>query len=241
MNMKGKVAIDDKKQTPLKDIAVSLMNEDGEVMQAGTTDENGIFIFTYLPVDSTVYLSIDEKTLATFSKGTKVLLLDEGDNVVSKTSASHPEFALTNLPPEKNSLSKLYMEDVWVPFLTNAKNAELKVVEPVYFDVGKWEILPEAKMVLNKAIVVLKGNEKYSIEVSAHTDSRGDEKSNQELSEKRANAAKEYMASKGVNANQITTKGHGETKPLNRCVDGINCTEDEYAVNRRMEFIIKRK
>ena len=115
------------------------------------------------------------------------------------------------------------------------------MVEPVYFEVGKWEILPEVKMVLNKAIVVLKGNEKYSIEVSAHTDSRGDEKFNQELSEKRANAAKEYMASKGVNANQITTKGHGETKPLNRCVDGINCTEDEYIVNRRMEFIIKRK
>jgi len=241
MNMKGKVAIDDKKQTPLKDIAVSLMNEEGEVMQAGATDENGIFIFTYLPVDSTVYLSIDEKTLASFSKGTKVLLLDEGDNVVSKTSTSHPEFELTNLPPEKNSLSKLYMEDAWVPFLSNTKNAELKVVEPVYFDVGKWEILPDAKMVLNKAIAVLKSNAKYSIEVSAHTDSRGDEKSNQELSEKRANAAKEYMVSKGVNTNQITTKGYGETKPLNRCVDGVNCTEDEYAVNRRMEFIIKRK
>lgn len=241
MNMKGKVALDDKKQTPLKSIAISLMNEDGEVMQAGTTDENGTFIFTYLPVDSTVYLSIDEKTLASFSKGTKVLLLDEGDNVVSKTSTSHPEFELTNLPPEKNSLSKIYMEDAWVPFLSDVKNAELKVVEPVYFDVGKWEILPDAKRVLNKAIAVLKSNEKYSIEVSAHTDSRGDAKSNQELSEKRASAAKDYMVSKGVSASQISTKGYGETKPLNRCGDGVTCTEDEYAVNRRMEFVIKRK
>ncbi|HEY4798128.1 MAG TPA: OmpA family protein [Bacteroidia bacterium] len=240
MNMRGKVALDDKKQTPLKDITVSLMNDNQEVMQAGTTDENGIFVFTYLPVDSTVYLSIDEKTLASFSKGTKVLLLDEGDQVVGKTTTSHPEFELTNLPPEKNTITKIYMEDAWVPFLSNTKNMEMKVVEPIYFDVAKWDVLPEAKAVLNKAVAVLKSNPKYSIEISAHTDSRGDAKSNQELSEKRANAAKEYMVSKGVNANQITAKGYGETKPLNRCVDGVNCSEEEYAKNRRMEFIIRR-
>ncbi len=239
MNMKGKLVVDDKKKTPLGNVTVSLLNEDDEVMQAGATDENGVFGFDYLPVDSTVYLSIDEKMAKKISKGEKILLLDEGDNLVSKTPSSHSEFELINLPPEKNSLTKVYMEDSWIPFLSN-KNMELKVVEPIYFDLAKWEILPDAKTILNKAVAVLKSNAKYSIEVAAHTDSRGDEKSNQELSEKRAAAAKDYMVSKGVKASQITTKGYGESKLVNKCKDGVACTEEEHAQNRRMEFTIRK-
>jgi outer membrane protein OmpA-like peptidoglycan-associated protein/N-acetylneuraminic acid mutarotase len=240
MNMKGKLVLDDKKRTPLANVTVSLMNEDEEVMQAGTTDESGVFGFDYLPVDSMVYLSIDEKMVQKVSKGEKILLLDDGDNLVSKTSASHTEFELVNLPPEKNSLTKVFMEDSWIPFLSN-KYMELKVVEPIYFDVAKWEILPEAKAILNKAVALLKTNPKYTIEISAHTDSRGDEKSNQVLSEKRASAAKDYIVSRGVNANQITTKGYGESKLVNKCKDGVTCTEEEHAQNRRMEFIIRKK
>jgi outer membrane protein OmpA-like peptidoglycan-associated protein/N-acetylneuraminic acid mutarotase len=241
MNMQGKLALDDKKKTPLAKVPVSLINEDQEIVQGGTTDENGIFIFTYLPVDSSVYLSIDEKMAATLAKGAKILLLDEGDNVVSKTSTSHPEFQLINLPPEKNTLTKVYMEDPWIEPMMTGKSGEMKVVEHVYFDYDKWEVLPETKLVLNKAIAMLKSNPKFSITISAHTDSRGEAKYNLDLSEKRAAAAKEYMISKGVSASQISAKGYGETKPLNRCVDGVNCTEEEYALNRRLEFLIKRK
>lgn len=240
MNMKGKLVLDDKLKTPLKNVAVSLMNEDEEVMQAGITDESGIFVFTYLPLDSTVYISIDEKIIPSLSKGTKIILMDEGDNVVNKTSTAHPEFQLINLPSEKNSLSQVYMEDTWLSSI-NAKGSETHVVEYVYFDYGKWEILSDAKAVLNKAVAVLKSDSKYSIEIAAHTDSRGDTKPNQELSEKRAEAAKEYMVLKGVRADQISTKGFGETKLLNRCADGINCSEEEHAQNRRMEFFIRIK
>jgi len=241
MNMQGKLALDDKKKTPLAKVPVSLINEDQEIVQGGTTDENGIFIFNYLPVDSSVYLSIDEKMAASLAKGAKILLLDEGDNVVSKTNTSHPEFQLINLPPEKNTLTKVYMEDPWIEPIMTGKSGEMKVVEHVYFDYNKWEVLPETKLVLNKAIIMLKSNPKFSIAISAHTDSRGEAKYNLELSEKRAAAAKEYMISKGVNASQISAIGYGETKPLNKCVDGVTCTEEEYGLNRRLEFLIKRK
>ena len=241
MNMKGKLALDDKKRTPLGKVPVSLINEDQEIVQGGATDENGVFVFTYLPLDSSVYLSIDEKMAATLAKGTKILLLDDGDNVVSKTNTAHPEFQLINLPPEKNTLTQVYMEDPWLEPIMTGKHGDMMVVEHVYFDYNKWEILPETKTILNKAIAMLKSNNKFSIEISAHTDSRGEAKYNLELSEKRADAAKDYMISKGVNANQITAKGYGESKPLNKCKDGVPCTEEEYALNRRLEFLIKRK
>lgn len=241
MNMKGKLVLDDKKKTPLENAVVTLMDDQEQVVQAGTTDANGTFIFNYLPVDSTVYLSIDDKTIASLSKGAKILLLDEEDNQVSKTTTANAEFQLTNLPPEKNSLAKVYMEDPWLFSLSNTKEKEMHVVEFVYFDYGKWEILSGAKAVLNKAVAVLKSSPDYSIEISAHTDSRGDAKSNQELSEKRANAAKEYLVSKGISPGKLSSKGYGETRLANKCKDGINCPEEEHAQNRRMEFVIRRK
>ena len=242
MNMKGRLVIDDKGRSPLANTGVSLMNEDGEVVQADITNEQGTFVFDYLPADSTVYLSIDEKIEKKLARGEKILLLDEGDNLVSKTSSANHEFELVTLPPERNSLTKFYMEDAWIPFLsTTSQNLEMKVVEPIYFEVGKWDILPDAKGILNKAVIVLKKDPKNMIEINAHTDSRGDAKSNLELSEKRANAAKEYIVGKGVNAEQVATKGYGETQLINRCKDGVNCTEEEHAVNRRMEFIIRKK
>jgi outer membrane protein OmpA-like peptidoglycan-associated protein len=241
MNMQGKLVLDDKNKTPLAKVPVSLINEDQQIVQAGITNETGNFIFTYLPVDSSVYLSIDEKTAAALSKGGKILLLDEGDNVVSKTNTSRPEFQLINLPPEKNTLSKIYMEDPWLEPIMTGKIGEVIVVEHIYYDYDKWTVLPETKLVLNKAIAVLKSNPKFSIAIAAHTDSRGEAKYNLELSEKRAAAAKEYMVSKGVNAKQISAQGYGETKLLNRCADGVTCTEEEHAQNRRMEFIIRRK
>lgn len=240
MNMKGRLVVNDKARTPLANIGVSLMDEDGQVVQAGLTNENGNFVFDYLPVDSTVYLSIDEKIEQRLSKGDKILLLDDGENIVTQTSSASHEFALVNLPPEKNSITNFYIEDDWLPFLLGSQKIRSKVVEPIYFEVGKWDILPEAKGILNKAIIILKHDPNNRIEINAFTDSRGGAKSNLILSEKRAESAKEYMVSKGIDLNQITTKGYGETHLINKCKDGVYCSEEEHAMNRRMEFIIRK-
>ena len=58
------------------------------------------------------------------------------------------------------------------------------------------------------------------------------------LSDKRANAAAEYLFSKGITRDRITAKGFGDTMPVNNCIKGARCTEDEYKVNRRTEFKI---
>jgi outer membrane protein OmpA-like peptidoglycan-associated protein len=111
-----------------------------------------------------------------------------------------------------------------------------KGVRPIFYDYDKSEIRPDAFEALNKLVKRLKDNPKVTIELSSHTDCRGTDNYNQDLSFRRAKSAKNYIVSKGIKANRIKTKGYGESQPVNKCVDGILCNDDEYQANRRTEF-----
>ena len=74
------------------------------------------------------------------------------------------------------------------------------------------------------------------ITVNAHTDTRGSDKYNMILSEKRANEAKKYLIKKGINSSRLIAKGFGKTQPLSNC--GNNCSEIEFDADRRIEFVI---
>jgi len=110
------------------------------------------------------------------------------------------------------------------------------VLNNIYYDYDKWDIRPDAALELDKLVKILSENPGISIELGSHTDSRGKEKYNQTLSQKRAESAVAYIVSKGIAGERITAKGYGESVPLNKCVDGVECTEEEYQLNRRTEF-----
>ncbi len=74
------------------------------------------------------------------------------------------------------------------------------------------------------------------IEIGSHTDSQGEAQFNQYLSERRAKAALNYLASKGISRNRLSAKGYGESQLLNKCKDGVLCTEEEHERNRRTEL-----
>lgn len=76
------------------------------------------------------------------------------------------------------------------------------------------------------------------IELRSHTDSRATAGYNLKLSENRAKSAAAYLYSKGIAKDRITSKGYGETKLINKCADGVPCSEAEHQVNRRTEFKI---
>jgi outer membrane protein OmpA-like peptidoglycan-associated protein len=111
-------------------------------------------------------------------------------------------------------------------------------VENIYYDLGKSNIRPDAALELDKLFDIMKANRNMKIELRSHTDSRGTPASNLLLSDQRAKAAAEYLYAKGIERNRITGKGFGDTMPLNKCIKGVKCTEDEYKVNRRTEFKI---
>jgi outer membrane protein OmpA-like peptidoglycan-associated protein len=114
--------------------------------------------------------------------------------------------------------------------------ADDKGVRPIFYDFNKSEIRPDAFEPLMKLVKRLKDNPKITIELSSHTDCRGTDTYNQDLSFRRAKSAKKYLEAKGIKPNRIKVKGYGETKPVNKCVDGVPCTDDEYQANRRTEF-----
>ncbi len=94
---------------------------------------------------------------------------------------------------------------------------------------------------LDKVVQIMKDNPKLIMTISSHTDSRGNDKQNMLLSQKRAKYAYEYIISKGIEPQRLSYIGHGETKLLNNCKNNVKCTEQQHAENRRTEFDIRVK
>lgn len=110
-------------------------------------------------------------------------------------------------------------------------------VENIYYDLDKWYIRKDAEAPLDNLVRILK-EFPITAELSSHTDCRASNEYNRELSQKRAESAVRYIILQGVNPARITAKGYGETKLVNKCKDGVDCTEEEHQANRRTEFKI---
>lgn len=108
----------------------------------------------------------------------------------------------------------------------------------IYYNFDEADILPESEPTLNAIYDLMNTYEKMVIELSAHTDSRGSDQYNLELSQERAESAKEYLVNRGIAPDRIIARGYGETKILNGCTNGVECTEEQHRFNRRTEFKI---
>lgn len=106
----------------------------------------------------------------------------------------------------------------------------------IHFDLAKWDIRPDAAVELDKFTQQLKDNPSIIVELSTHTDSRGSDSYNLNLSDHRAKSSAEYVINHGISKERLIGTGYGETKLLNKCDDGIKCSEEEHQINRRAEF-----
>lgn len=114
------------------------------------------------------------------------------------------------------------------------------VLENILYDFDKSAIRTGDARDLEALARLMKQYPSMEIELSAHTDTRGPEDYNLQLSVKRAESAKEFLVLRGINANRIKAVGYGETKPRNRCAEGVECSEEEHKVNRRTEVKITK-
>jgi outer membrane protein OmpA-like peptidoglycan-associated protein/tetratricopeptide (TPR) repeat protein len=110
------------------------------------------------------------------------------------------------------------------------------ILKPIYFDYNKSAITKQAMEELDKLVYVMSQNEDLIIFAKSHTDSRGRDLYNMDLSERRANATVEYIISKGISVDRISGRGFGESELKVNC--DSNCTQEEHALNRRSEFMI---
>jgi peptidoglycan-associated lipoprotein len=121
------------------------------------------------------------------------------------------------------------------------KAKELTIIENIYYASGDYKLDAAGIQIMNKVISVLNSNPKLMIELSSHTDSKSSDEFNLGLSKKRAQFAVDYMTAKGVNKKRLKAVGYGETKLLNRCKNGVECSDEEHKINRRTEFKISEQ
>lgn len=187
--------------------------------------------------------------------GTKVSILDDKKNIItSETSNAEGEVKykvecdkVYTIQASKDGfegnsfpVSKSKGEDVTVtaslqPIDVIVTEKEI-VLKPVYFEFNKSNITQEGAFELDKLVQVLKNNDKLVIMVKSHTDNRGSDLYNINLSDRRAKSTVQYVISKGISASQISGKGYGESELKVAC--GETCTEEQHAENRRSEFLI---
>lgn len=193
--------------TPIAGINVTLENKELAFKRSTMTDAEGTFILQ-LPETGTYQLY-----------GRKESYFSQIEEVSSSDyNREKTLFVKLEICAEKADCGKAI----------NLKN--------ILFDLDKYVIKEEAKKELNKLVQFMKDNPGVRVEVGSHTDCRASAEYNQTLSQNRANASVDYIVSQGISRDRISGKGYGESQLLNRCADGVNCTEAEHAINRRTEM-----
>lgn len=114
-------------------------------------------------------------------------------------------------------------------------------IENIFFDLDKSNIRPDAAVELDKLVKLLSDNPTWQVEMSSHTDSRANDNYNIKLSQRRAESTVAYLVAKGIDKERLTAKGYGETKLVNKCSNGVKCSEEEHQANRRTEFMVLDK
>lgn len=108
----------------------------------------------------------------------------------------------------------------------------VQITEKVFFKFGKWDIDPRSFELLTDVAAVMNEVPKdLKFRVEGHTDSKGSDRYNKKLSQRRADAVRDYLVGKGVERSRLQAEGFGESKPID-----TNRTNDGRARNRRVEF-----
>jgi outer membrane protein OmpA-like peptidoglycan-associated protein len=206
-------------------------------------------VFTPSPSDP--YWSTFAPSNYTFAtEGTKTLYAwakDAAGNVSTSLSAN-VTLTLPSLPPPKPRVeekvvilaSEPKVEEKVVALASEPKEKVIILAfEDVHFDFDKATLTEEAQVILKRNIQVLKANPKAKVRIAGYTSASGTESYNQGLSERRANAVKEYLTKEGVIApNRLSIIGYGETRPAMYEAAPIDLYSEAAKANMRVLFEI---
>lgn len=203
---------------------------------------------TALVVDDSLKLPIDGATISLRRLGIEDSIVRQTDRYGRFSAKLQPRMEYEMVVRKEgyytfrtpvSTTDDSYDGDTIIPMkLKPVEIGEVFTLDNIYYEFSKWDLTPQSEQELNKLINLLKDNPGVSIELGSHTDSRGNDNFNQELSLKRALSARNFMVLNGIPAARISSKGYGESQLVNRCDDGVECEEEEHSPNRRTEFII---
>lgn len=222
------VAKDRETGVVLPDTKISIVNELGDTILTSVTQSDGQFEFEV-------------------NKGKEYIV--NGQKEFYDTNESVVE--TKKLRPNDESYVELFMDakppgedDGPEPIRMEQENGQpLQVLQEEYvkFDVGSWKIQSKVAHDIEGLIEWLKKYPDMEIRVESYTDSRGDDETNLLLTKRRAKAIFDYICSKGVDPLRVGYEGYGETHLLNKCANGVKCSDAEHAVNDRTIVKIVKK
>ncbi|MNQ52419.1 Outer membrane porin F precursor [compost metagenome] len=212
------MATDRKTKLPLADVTIMGYNSYSDVLGETKTNYEGKYALV-VPCGKVVKMiaakpnySSDEKTVETTNE-------NEGE-------IKDVNFELSN----------------YDDLVVKKKGVEKVDVNPIYFDYDKYDITPLAIEELTKVVFIMKKFPNIRIKIESHTDSRGKDSYNLKLSDNRAKSTRDYIVSQDIDASRIESAiGYGESRLINKCKNGVKCSENEHLLNRRSDFVIIQK
>ncbi len=215
---------DSKANETIEGAKVILFDENHQQIEEVTTAANGTYSFKvncnkkyFVKVERKQYPAKESSFAVTSSIDNKLDFTLEKEKIAALAAIKMPEVKAIKIGTDLGKTLNISM---------------------IYFDLGKWNITDIAAVELEKIYAVMQEYPKLIIDIRSHTDSRSSAKSNLVLSDKRAKSIMAWLVSKGIDASRLRGKGYGESQLLNRCKDGVKCSEEEHLKNRRSEFLI---
>ncbi|MCD0472033.1 OmpA family protein [Flavobacterium sp. JAS] len=216
-NISG-MAFDRKTKLPLTDVSIMAYNSYSEILAETKTNYDGKYVVT-VPCGKVIKMIAAKPNYSSDEKTVETTLENEGE-------IKDVNFELSN----------------YDDLVVKKKGVEKVDVKPIYFDYDKYDITPLAIEELSKVVFVMRKFPNVKIKIESHTDSRGKDAYNMKLSDNRAKATRDYIVSQDIDASRIESAiGYGESRIINKCKNGIKCTEEEHLLNRRSDFIIIQK
>ncbi|WP_316634641.1 OmpA family protein [uncultured Flavobacterium sp.] len=216
-NISG-MAFDRKTKLPLTDVSIMAYNSYSEILGDTKTNYEGKYVVT-VPCGKVIKMIAAKPNYSSDEKTVETTLENEGE-------IKDINFELSN----------------YDDLVVKKKGVEKVDVKPIYFDYDKYDITPLAIEELSKVVFVMRKFPNVKIKIESHTDSRGKDAYNMKLSDNRAKATRDYIVSQDIDPSRIESAiGYGESRIINKCKNGVKCTEEEHLVNRRSDFIIIQK
>ncbi len=212
------IAVDRKTKKPLTDVTIMAYNSFSEVLGETKTNYEGKYAIE-VPCNKVVKMIAAKPNYSS------------DDKTVETTGNNGGE--ITNVNFELSNYDDLVVKK---------QGVEKVDVNPIYFDYDKYDITPKAVEELSKVVFVMQKFPNIRIKIESHTDSRGKDSYNLKLSDNRAKSTRDYILSQGIDPSRIESAiGYGESRLINKCKNGVKCTEEEHVLNRRSDFIIIQK
>lgn len=224
---------------PVSGAIVKLTNIDTRDEKTFVTGADGTYTFELDPESDFIIHAIKERyfteTKTVTTKGIDCASPQE------RNLTMYIDLAKIPLPPPPNGDPNPDLNKKFI-FNDNGKGSENLPgwfqLNHIYYDFDKDFIREDAKIELDKVVRLLSENPGISLELGSHTDSRASDAYNQDLSERRARSAVNYIVSRGIDAARIVPHGYGETQLANECGNGVKCSQSKHQENRRTEFTI---